>query len=299
MTDYFSAADIAALEQGRNEVQRQFAELRELYFLRTYQTERAREYASHGFCRRLDTLVHAINFVFELLPPGRVDIPDNDDVVAATICIQSFVFNALGCLDNLAWIWVHEKGLKGEDGKELKNDWVGLGPRYRYVRKSFSSEFRAYLKKRKEWFGHLTGFRDSLAHRIPLYIPPYIVGSESMDQYERLESDSFEALKRGDHQEYDRLRSEQKKLGHFRPWMTHSQFEKAPTAVFHWQLLQDYVTIDEFGREMLEELDRLEKSRQSGKANISSGNSKRIAIWIIGFAIVAALGALCWRITSH
>lgn len=63
----------------------------------------------------------------------------------------------------------------------------------------------------------------------------------------------------GDHRhfkEYDQLRSEQKKLGMFRPWMTPSQHENAPSVVFHSQLWADYVTIDEFGRTMLEELDR-------------------------------------------
>jgi hypothetical protein len=38
--------------------------------------------------------------------------------------------------------------------------------------------------------------------------------------------------------------------------MTHSQYESAPAVVFHQQLLQDYLTIDEFGEKMLEELDR-------------------------------------------
>jgi hypothetical protein len=33
--------------------------------------------------------------------------------------------------------------------------------------------------------------------------------------------------------------------------MTHSASEKAPVAIFHPQMLQDYLTIDEFGREML------------------------------------------------
>jgi uncharacterized protein YydD (DUF2326 family) len=70
------------------------------------------------------------------------------------------------------------------------------------------------------------------------------------------EQASGEALQRGDFEEYDRLQSKQKEFVLFRPWMTHSQYESAPTVVFHEQLLQDYATIDEFGRRMLEELDR-------------------------------------------
>jgi hypothetical protein len=273
--------------KGRTEVHRQFAELRERWFLRTYKSDRAREYAHHGFCRRLDTLVQAIDSVFEILPPELDDIPDKEEVVAATMCIQSFVLNAFGCLDNLAWVWVYEKGLKGKHGKSLRPEQVGLGPRFGLIRRSFSNEFRAYLRSRKKWLKHLTSFRDSLAHRIPLYIPPYIVSSENMDEYKRLERELLEAMRRADEETYDRLRSEQKKLGRFRPWMTHSQFEKAPTAVFHWQLLQDYVTIDEFGRTMLEELDRV----ATAKASWFPGWSR---LWIIAAAILSLLGALYW-----
>ncbi len=38
--------------------------------------------------------------------------------------------------------------------------------------------------------------------------------------------------------------------------MTHSVTDKSPRAVFPAQLLQDYVTIDEFAREMLAEMER-------------------------------------------
>jgi hypothetical protein len=78
-----------------------------------------------------------------------------------------------------------------------------------------------------------------------------------VDEYNRLELASGEAVRRADFEEYDRLQSEQQRLGVFRPWMTHSQYEQAPSVIFHSQLLADYVTIDEFGRTMLEELDRL------------------------------------------
>ena len=77
-----------------------------------------------------------------------------------------------------------------------------------------------------------------------------------MDEYNKLEQASDEALQQGDLEEYDRLQSKQQEFGLFRPWMTHSLHERAPTVIFHPQLLQHYVTIDEFGRRMLEELDR-------------------------------------------
>jgi hypothetical protein len=196
-------------------------------------------------------------------------------------------------------MWVYESDLKAEDGNEIDPRWVRLGKRYRYVRKSFSKEFRAYLDSRRKWIDHLTGFRDSLAHRIPLYIPPYIVSSDSMGDYNRLEREAGEALRTGSRQEYDRLQSEQKKFGRFRPWMTHSQIEGAPVAVFHWQLLQDYVTIDEFGRMMLEELDRLDKRRMASRDEGALRDAMLkppLRSWIVVVGLLAALAALYWHI---
>jgi hypothetical protein len=254
MTAYFSAEKVAELNSGREQVHKQFADLRERYILRKYKSDRGREYALHGFSRRLGTLVRAIDQVYETLPPEREDIPERDEVVDATIAIQSFVLNTFGCLDNLAWIWVYEKGVKGKHGKELDRKSVGLGNVK--VRSSFTDEFRAYIDSRQKWFETLKDFRDSLAHRIPLYIPPYVVTPATADEHKRLEQAAGEAMQRGDYKEYDRVRSVQTKLGLFRPWMTHSLYEEAPSIVFHPQLVADYVTIDEFGRTMLEELDR-------------------------------------------
>ena len=50
----------------------------------------------------------------------------------------------------------------------------------------------------------------------------------------------------------DRLRAEQQALGRFRPWMIHSTYDQSPTVVFHFPLLQDYITVDEYGWTMLE-----------------------------------------------
>lgn len=95
-----------------------------------------------------------------------------------------------------------------------------------------------------------------MAHRIPLYIPPYIVAPERQDEYERLGGAANEAARLGNFAEYDRLTAEQDALGRFRPWMTHSPVENAPVAVFHFQLLADFNTIDEIGRKLLEEMER-------------------------------------------
>src|SRR5436309_1500016 len=127
MAGYFSEEAVDKLHLGRLRVKEQFLILWGRYLSRKYKSERAREYASHGFCRRLGTLVHIIDRVYGILPPEREDIPERDEVMDATIAIQSFVLNTFGCLDNLAWIWVFEKEVKGKDGGELDPKSVGLG----------------------------------------------------------------------------------------------------------------------------------------------------------------------------
>ena len=251
---YSSEEDLQRLAIRKMEMHRQFADLREKYITRTYKVERAKEYAQHGLSRRLGTLVRSVDRVFELLPPENGQIPERDVVIDVAISIQSFVMNAFGCLDNLAWIWVHERQIKDDNGKDLDPKKVGLGARA--VRRSFTNEFRAFLDSRQEWFENLKNFRDSLAHRIPLYIPPFLVRDEDGEEYKRIEVASLEALARGELEEYDRLQAEQMKLGFFRPWMIHSIFEDSPRIIFHPQLLADYVTVDEYARTMLEELDK-------------------------------------------
>jgi hypothetical protein len=203
MACYFSPDALVTLNKGREDVGRQCRELRQTYMGRTYKTQRGREYSHHGFCRRLDELARAIDFIFNVLPPEQEDIPDTDDVVAATMLIQSFFINISGCLDNLAWILVFETGLRGKDGNELDAKWVGLGESYWYVRRSFSRPFRKHLSSRKVWFHHLAEFRDTAAHRIPLYIPPYIISEGDTAKYNQLSQECTAAIQQGNFEKYE------------------------------------------------------------------------------------------------
>jgi hypothetical protein len=156
MPTYFPADKIKELRVGHEEVQKRFIELRQRFIARKYKNGRAHEFATHGFCRRLGTLVRALALVFEILPPEREDIPERDEVVDATIAIQSFVLNSFGCLDNLAWIWVCEKNVKGKNGKDLDPKQVGFASKF--VRSSLTDRFRIYLDSRQAWYENLKDF---------------------------------------------------------------------------------------------------------------------------------------------
>ncbi len=136
MASLYSDAQITELHEGRTAANRAFANLRERYLVRGYKDARAEEHAQHGFSRRLGTLIRAVDLVFDLLPPELDAIPERDTVVDATIAIQSFMLNTFGCLDNLAWIFVYEKGVTKPDGAALDPQSVNLGSKA--VRARFS-----------------------------------------------------------------------------------------------------------------------------------------------------------------
>jgi len=253
---YFSKEALKNMQKEFESVDSKFNTLREAYIIRDYNNARAKEYAAQGFSRRFATLTRCMENVFEILPPDRTELPQKNELRDATINIQAFVFNVFGSIDNLAWIWVSEKELKGDDGARIPNSYVGLGKKNELVRNSFSADFREYLEKTDKWFEYLEDYRHALAHRIPLYVPPYSVPEQDAEKYHELEALSDEAMKLGDDEEQERLLAEQEKLCKFIPCITHSFEESAKPVDFHPQMLVDFNTVDELGRKMLEELNR-------------------------------------------
>lgn len=198
-------------------------------------------------------MVRNVENVWSLLPPELDEIPDRDRVVDATINLQAFVANVYGCLDNLAWVWVSERDVKNADGTPLIPLDVGLERNKRTVRRSLPEELRNYLGGLDEWIEYIKGFRDSLAHRIPLYIPPFVVHPDRIDEYEQFERDMAAALRARNFEEHERLNEAQKALGTFRPWMVRSLVEAHPV-VYHPQLIADFRTVAEIANRIFANL---------------------------------------------
>jgi hypothetical protein len=254
---YFTEKALQQLHEGRRKISGEYHRLLMSYVSLKLKDNRAREYASHGFPRRLRIMARCVDNVFTILPPESSDIPTFDQLSDATINIQAFVFNVFGCLDNLAWIWIQETSLKTKDGKPIPYEWVGLSAKNKLVRESLSTEFQEYLKRLDTWFDQMVTFRHALAHRISLYIPPHVVKPEDSEAYRDFEQKKIAAMLRGDPAEHDRLSAEQMKLAFFRPWMQQSYEEGSAPIVFHAQLIADFKTVYEVGSRMLDELKRL------------------------------------------
>lgn len=251
--EYFSAEALQQIEDEYLTVHSKYRALLFDFLNHPFQNEAAKEFATQGFLRRLKTLARCIENVFEALPPNQVELPTDDELSDATINVQAFIFNVFGCIDNLAWIWVCERNLTKPDRSPIPHSWVGLAPENKFIRESFSIEFQLYLDQLDEWFIALQDYRHALAHRIPLYIPPFIISPDKEADYRDLERRKLEAIT-GSDGEYDRLSAEQNALATFRPVIMHSFIAKAKPMVFHPQMLANFNTIFELGQKVLQEL---------------------------------------------
>jgi hypothetical protein len=254
---FFAEQVLKEMAEARNAIRGKYENLLMKFVTLPLKDATAKEYATQGYPRRLGIMAHCIHQVFETIPPDKDEIPSKEQIFDATISIQAFLINAFGCIDNLARIWIHEKPVTTTKGKPLPRGEIGLFVHHTRVRGSLSQGFREYLKTLDEWLTFMGNFRHALAHRIPLYIPPYAIRPVDESAYKEIETKMTEASRRGELAEYERLEVEQKKLARFMPWMHHSYLEKATPAVFHPQLLADFHTVEELGLKMHDELEAL------------------------------------------
>lgn len=253
---FYTPEATEGLEQEYQTISGKHSALQELYFSRSYFNDQAREYAHHGFLRRLKTLVRCIERVYELCPLDMPDLPDHERLTDICIHLQSSVFNVYGSIDNLAWILVMETGLTLDNGKPIPANHVGLRKTNKSVRRSLSPVFQSYLEGLEDWFDSLESFRHALAHRIPLYVPPYMMLEENLETYDELQVSKRIALKYHEFETHEELSAQQDALGFFRPVMAHSLKEDGRQVYFHAQILADFNTVEELGGKVLEELDR-------------------------------------------
>lgn len=138
-------------------------------------TQEAREYLQHGVMRRLFLMWHCVSKIFTIYPPDRVKILSDEERFEVNVSLHSLFINVFGVLDNLAWVLSYEKnyGLNKRD--------IGLFTNA--FKSKLMPDFKDYLysERMRNWhFVHLKEYRDSLAHRIPLYVPPHGVNQHGI-----------------------------------------------------------------------------------------------------------------------
>jgi len=241
--DYYQPNDIPRFEEKLGELKQAAQDVEGRILNHLFESEKAKEHAIHGFIRRVHILWRCVRKTFELLPPDLEGKPEEDNVKDATVFLHAFYVNIFGACDNIAWVLAFEKNIRKADGARLPAAWVGIRKNNTRVREMLSIEMVKLLDELEEWFEHIDDFRHSLAHRIPLYVPPYIVTENRVADYERLEAESWAALFSTDLDRYEALRSDKMALTFFRPWFTHSISENSPHAIIHPQLIADFGAI--------------------------------------------------------
>ena len=250
----FSSEDLERFHETYLATRETFEALAAAYAAKDFADETARAFATHGFPCRLELLVHCMERAMDAFPPRIRWIPDSEDILDATMCLQAFVTNVRGCIDNLAHILVREKGLKADDGTPLPDSRVGLRPANGLVLDSLSPEFAGRLKELGPWFEYLDHFRHALEHRVPLYVARYSVPEDTLRQYGEIDERILEAEQREDHAVADRLSDEQSRLVAFFPVTAQAFGENAGKVFFHFQMASDFSIVQEIARRLLREL---------------------------------------------
>ncbi len=132
--------------------------------------QRAKDFCLFGLARRnllvRDCLERFQSFYeLQLVENWQFQIPD-DILFEKTAFLQVFLIAIAGGLDNLAWIIISEKNLT------LNHIEISLSKSK--TQKCLHGNLLAAIEKHKNWINHIKSFRDPTAHRIPVYVPPYI-----------------------------------------------------------------------------------------------------------------------------
>jgi hypothetical protein len=247
----YSAKQIEDLHAGAEAACKEVSVLVERMIVGKWHTlteARAIEYLRHGVCRRFNVIRHAIERVFTIFPPERTTVLERDELLDVQTYLHALVMNVYGVLDNLAWVFVIERGLENTIGGKKR---VGLF--IAATQAHLPAPFRALLLSPliSSWYStYAKNYRDALAHRIPLYVPPFSVADEG--QYNALEQEIFKKLVAGDVEQYEALQSQQKALQTICAVFLHSTTDSAGSRplVLHAQMVADATTVVKIGSEL-------------------------------------------------
>lgn len=252
---YFSEENLAMLIKEYAEVDKKYENILVSFTDFPYKNSEAKEFATHGFTRRIKTMKRCIDNIYRICPTDMNDKPSPEVLSDLMINLQAFILNVYGSLDNLAHVWVKEKNILNKKGKPLTNTQIGFSEKYKIARNSFPDSIKDYLNtdRHKKWFSNLECFRHSLAHRIPLYVPPSVLNEEDRIKAEKMLEKQQEAMKNNQPSQLIQSIIEMYSLGKFAPWIMHSFVENSPQVVFHAQIIADWNTVEDISIRFIEE----------------------------------------------
>jgi hypothetical protein len=210
-------------------------------------SEKAKEHLLQGVARRLFVLRRCLIKVFELFPVSATAPIGSDQLYEVQIYLHAFVINLYGIFDNYAWSFIHHHGLEADFDDPRK---VGLFKNR--VQRYLPDEIRNYVQAQgiRDWHrDYLTNYRDALAHRIPLYVPPSVLNPDQEARFRALEGEINIASQARDWDRRDMLFAEQSQVGTpcFSFVHSFSGTGKVRDVLLHPQMLCDSMTVVAFG----------------------------------------------------
>ncbi|MGE0269250.1 MAG: hypothetical protein AB7S78_12435 [Candidatus Omnitrophota bacterium] len=202
---------------------------------------KAKEYMLHGVCRRLTIIERCIENIYSIFPFARGTFLSQDELHDIAIYLHSFFVNIFGFLDNLAWVLVYENG----NVKINKFDVNLFNPE---IKELAPSNFRDYLSVGhiKEWHdAYLKEYRDTLAHRIPPYLPRESITPEQQQKLQSLQNELNKQSRRDSN--FERVKKLQEEIDCVgEPCIAFRHAVEESRVVFlHPQIITDFKTIEE------------------------------------------------------
>jgi hypothetical protein len=205
------------------------------------------EHMLRGAGRRLAVLRRSIENIYSLFPLNATEKLSRDTLSDVQINLHAFVINLYGVFDNFAWAFVLRHNLVTIIGGRKR---VGM---FNAATQHYLPDvLKSYLKQESVswWFDmYLKEYRDALAHRIPLYIPPFTVTENEGEKYNTLEVEKLQCIKAVNWRRLDEIYVEQEAIGVPCYTFLHAfAGGEPPRPVFlHPQVLSDGKTVMEFG----------------------------------------------------
>ncbi len=223
--------------------------LRLMKFQSKLRSSDSQVYLTQGVIRRLDTLVRCIKNIFRISSVERTEKLSPDELKDLTINLHAFFVNISGIFDNLGWVFVFEHNLLGrrKDGKLERKD---IGIFNKKTQLHLPENLLKYLESRdlKSWYENYSkNFRDALAHRIPLYVPPAMLNENEGEEYQKLQ-DQLQTLDLSSPENlnrYEEILGQQMQLGQVSLFFAHLKNEGGDPVFFHAQVIVDYKTVEE------------------------------------------------------
>ncbi|WP_454752129.1 hypothetical protein [Cupriavidus necator] len=208
------------------------------------QPDRVAEHLQHGAGRRVTVLIRAMENLFRLFPPHTKNPLRVEDLADVQINLHAFFINLYGVFENLAWAFVLRHDLEAKIGNRLN-----IGLFNTKTNRYFAAPLRDYVCSQLmvTWRdNYLKSYRDALAHRIPLYVPPWVVTSvEDAAKLQQLEQRRYELIQAMDFDGVDAVIAECDTLKRvaltFVPSL--SNIPKERPVYLHPQIVSDCMTL--------------------------------------------------------